>query len=520
MAEADAKLNGVPAVAAGTRGVGAANLAIGVHTAHQDCTPMIVIVGQVETTNLGREAFQEVDLPAFFGPITKWGATVTSGQQLPGLLALGIVRATTGRPGPVMLALPVDVLQQDVPLEEVEHAVKVVTAERSTPVPAAADIDRLLVALTQASRPVVIVGGGARGAWSELVDLAERFGLGVYSAFRRQDAFPNSHPQYLGHLGLGSQGNALRALREADLVLVLGSRLDEVTTQSYQLPQRGAQVVHVDVDPLVSADGVHAAWALQADVPTLVRMVLDRGDQRCVRDWSEFRADYIEASTPALRDPGQGVDPAAVIDSMNRLLPDNAIVANDAGNFSAFLHRYRRYNEPSTQLAPTSGAMGYGIPAAVAAALTARHRTVVSVCGDGGFLMTGHELETAVRYGLDLLVIVMRNGLYGTIAMHQAREFGRVSGVDIGPVDLAAFARSLGAHGLTVDHPNDLDGKIKEAVGMSGVRVVDICTDPDLISPEGRLSSLIAPAEHRQNPPGQDDLGERGHEHKGRRDQM
>ncbi len=495
MAEADAKLTGVPAVAAGTRGVGAANLAIGVHTAYQDSTPMIVIVGQVETKDLEREAFQEVDLPAFFGPITKWGATVGHADRLPALLAMGIVKATTGRPGPVMLALPSDVLGASVPVDEVEYAIRLVTAERSLPVPSEADLDRLLSVLTTAARPVMIVGGGVQGAWPDLVAFAERYAVGVYSAFRRQDVFPNDHPLYLGHLTLGTGARLLSALERADVVLVLGTRLDEVTTQAYRLPVRTSQVIHVDTDPLVASDGVHAAWAVQADATTLVRMAMEREDPPTARDWRGPHLTYLEASTPALREPSRGVDPAAVIHAMNRLLPESALIANDAGNFSTFLHLYRRFTTPYSQLAPTSGAMGYGVPAAVAAALQVRDRLVVSVCGDGGFLMTGQEIETAVRYGLDMVVIVMRNGLYGTIAMHQARDFGRVAGVAIGPVDIAGFARSLGAHGVTVEDPAELDYAIKGVLDLDGVRVVDVLTDVDLITPTMRLSTITAMAD-------------------------
>jgi acetolactate synthase-1/2/3 large subunit len=490
MAEADAKLTGVPAVAAGTRGVGAANLAIGVHTAYQDSTPMIALIGQVETEFAGREAFQEVDLPAFYAPITKWAATVNRADRLPELLARGIVRATTGRPGPVMLALPADMLRDPVPVKEVEHAIRVVSSERSVSTAADADVRKLVDAISRAERPVMVVGNGTREASRDLVELAQMLGVGVYTAFRRQDTFPNDHPLYLGHLTLGAPPAVLAALEAADLVVVLGARLDEITTQGYRLPTRQSRLIHVDAEPFVAADGLFAAWSVPADASSVVRAAAKAVTRPVVRDWSKEHGVYLKTSTPLPRHSEGAVDPVAVIAAMSEILPADAIVTSDAGNFSAFLHLYWKYAFGRSQLAPVSGAMGYGVPAAVAAALAGNGRLVVGVCGDGGFLMSGQELETAVRYGLDLLVIVMRNGLYGTIAMHQARTFGRTSGVDIGSVDLAAFARSLGAFATTVRTQDELVPQLRIALETPGVRLLDVQVDPDLISPFSRLTDL------------------------------
>jgi acetolactate synthase-1/2/3 large subunit len=491
MAEADAKVTGIPAVAAGTRGVGASNLAIGVHTACQDSTPMIVLIGQVATAIADREAFQEVDLPAFYAPITKWAATVQRTDRLPDLLAMAIVRATTGRRGPVMLALPADVLQGSAERELVERAIRVVLGPRALPGISDDDALRLAGQIKRAKRPVVIAGEGARQAGPELVQLSERFGLGVYAAFRRQDIFPNDHPNYLGHLTIGTPSAVLSALRDADLVIVLGARLDEVTTQTYQLPAPGAEVVHIDTEPSVAADGIFAGWSVQADVALTLRSILPAAPATTERDWGQARNAYLQSSGIRLRPARSGVDPAAVIAAMAHTVPKSAIISNDAGNFSAFLHLYWRYESGRSQLGPISGAMGYGVPAAVAAALAGGGRPAVAVCGDGGFLMTGQELETAVRYKLDLLVVVLRNGLYGTIAAHQARSFGRTAGVTIGPVDLAGFARSLGAHGYSVTSQDELLPTFEQATAQRGVRLIDIETDPDLISPAGLLSDLL-----------------------------
>ena len=514
MAEAEAKLTGVPAVAAGTRGVGAANLAIGVHTAMQDATPMIVLLGQVETGFLGKEAFQEVDLLAFYGPITKWAATIEHASRAPDLVAQAVRRATTGRPGPVMLALPADMLGQEVDPEAVAAAVRAVQSRRAPSVPEASAVAAVADALRAARQPVLIAGAGCRDARAELIECAERWNVGVYAAFRRQDVFPNDDPHYLGHLGLGTPPACLDALRRADLVLVVGARLDEITTQGFTLPAPGTQIIHADIDPSVPGAAMPADLALTADARPLLRQLCDAAGApneagpyqagpdepgRPGRSWERAHGAYLTAATPRRRPAAAGLDPAAVIESMLRTLPADTIVTNDAGNFSAFLHLYWRYNEPLTQLAPANGAMGYAVPSGVAAALAAPGRTVAAVCGDGGFLMTGQEVETAVRLGARLIVVVMRNGQYGTIAMHQLRQTGRMSAVTIGEVDVAGLATSLGATGVAVERETDLDRAFSQARQRDGVTVLDIRTDPDLTTPALRLSDLRgqSAAEHR-----------------------
>jgi acetolactate synthase-1/2/3 large subunit len=492
MAEAEAKLTGVPAVAAATRGVGAANLAIGVHTAMQDATPMIVLLGQVETGFLGKEAFQEVDLPAFYRPITKWAATIEHASRAPDLVAQAVRRATTGRPGPVMLALPADILGAGVDADAVAAAVRVVQGRRAPSVPEAPAVATVADALSAARQPVLIVGAGCRGARAELIECAERWNAGVYTAFRRQDIFPNDHPHYLGHLGLGTPPACLDALRAADLALVVGARLDEITTQGFTLPVPGTRIIHADTDPSVPGAAMPADLALTADARPLLRQLCDAAAGREVarRSWEAAHGVYLTAATPRRRPAADGLDPAAVIESMLRTLPADTVITNDAGNFSAFLHLYWRYDEPLTQLAPANGAMGYAVPAGVAAALAAPGRTVVAVCGDGGFLMTGLEVETAVRMGARLIVVVMRNGQYGTIAMHQLRQTGRMSAVTIGEVDIAGLATSLGATGVPVGREADLDRAFTEARQRAGVTVLDIRTDPELTTPALRLSDM------------------------------
>lgn len=490
MAEADAKLTGVPAVAMATRGVGASNLAIGVHTAYQDSTPMLVLLGQVETTFLSREAFQEVDLPAFYSQITKWAATVPRADRIPEFVARGLRIATSGRPGPVMLALPSDLLGEDILANANEQAGTIRTGSPTLEPEDAYAIARRVGA---ARRPVLIAGGGARNAREELIAFAESYNVGVYASFRRQDVFPNDHPQYLGHLTLGTPPDTLRALEQADLVLVVGCRLSEITTQGYKLPEANrSSVIQIDIDPDQIGAVVPVDFGVVVDArAALGKLAAESPSPRRERDWAEGHRAYLESRAIPDNRAKDGLDPAQVVGALLEILPENAILTNDAGNFSAFVHRHWPYNHPLTQLAPTSGAMGYGVPAAVAAKLGAPDRCVVATAGDGGFLMTGQELETAVRYRAPIIIVVFRNGMHGTIAMHQLHELGRTAGTEIGNVDLAGYARSLGAEGYTVREPDELLPALERAIHDERVAVVDVVTDPDVLSPSARLSKLM-----------------------------
>lgn len=478
MAEAVGKLTGRPAVAMATRAVGAANLAIGVHTARQDSTPMIVLLGQASSDRLGREAFQEVDLPRFYAELTVHAETVHRGDRAAEATARAYRRATGARPGPAMLAFPSDVLGQDCPAGEL------IMPEPGAVAPDAPTTRLLADQLRTARRPVVIAGRGAQLDPEPVRRLAERFALGVYTAFRRQDAFPNSHPLYLGHLGLATPPEVLAPLRAADLVLVLGSRLSEITTQGYQLPLPTARVVQVD--PAAAAPG---AFTVACGVRAFADAILATAGATVSRDWSVAHAAWLRASTPPQGSTASGVHPAAVLAAMRRVLPADLLLVNDAGNFSLFGHRYWHFDHPHTQLGPTSGAMGYAVPAAIGAQLVAPGRRVVALVGDGGFLMTGQELETATRCGTPILVVVFQNRLYGTIALHQARRVGQPAAVDIADVDLAGFARALGAEAVTVGRPDELD----EALVFSPdrPRVVVVRVDPDVIAPGTSLAEVL-----------------------------
>ncbi len=488
MAEADAKLTGIPAVAMATRGVGASNLSIGVHTAHQDSTPMLVLLGQVESSFFGREAFQMVDLAAFYRPITKWAATVHCANRLPEFVARGLRIATSGRPGPVMLAVPSDLFAQAIPAHLSKTIAPAVPVESTLGSHEARSIAQQL---TEASSPVLITGGGTSDARAEVLAFAETFGVGVYTAFRRQDTFPNEHPQYLGHLTLSTQPEILKPLQSADLVLVMGCRLSEVTTQGYELPKRDCTIVQIDIDPGEVGAVAPISRGIVADAQVALSTITEYAPCQPMRDWTDAHRIYLKASTIPEVSGAPGIDPGRVVSALQNVLPPDAILTNDAGNFSAFLHLYWRYQHAHSQLAPTNGAMGYGVPAAVAAKLANPQRCVVAVAGDGGFLMTGQEIETAVRCQAPILIVVFRNGMHGTIAMHQIRQLGRTAGTDIGEVDLAGYARSLGATGYTVRDAESLEPTLAEALNSNAVALVDVVTNPDRISPSTNLSTLL-----------------------------
>lgn len=489
MAEADAKLTGVPAVVMATRGVGAANLSIGLHTARQDSTPMLAMIGQVETDHLGNEAFQEVDLPKFLAEVSTWATTVHRSDRAAQLVARGLARSTAARPGPAVLAFPSDVLEGDcLPQAPLTHSGSSVVDHE--------DVVQIARRLAGARRPVVIAGQG--NDHPSLTALAERYGLGVYAAFRRQDSFPNDDEHYVGHLSLGTPPQILTTLREADLVLVLGERLDETTTQGYTLPGEDTSVIHVHPDPAVLGAHRAADLAVAADPARLCRQLLVAADDLSLEPqglteawWKMSHRAYRDlaegAAAPA---SGGGLHPGRAIRAVQDAAAAGTVVVNDAGNFSVYLHRQWVFTEPATQAAPISGAMGYAVPGAIGAALARPGRPVLGVAGDGGFLMTAVELETAVREGADVKMLVLQNGLYGTIAMHQAVGGHPVSACDIGSVDIAGLASALGAHAVRADTEEDLPDAAVELMAHPGPAVLVVRTDPDVIAPGRSLRTM------------------------------
>ncbi|WP_218220312.1 thiamine pyrophosphate-dependent enzyme [Nesterenkonia sp. Act20] len=486
MAEADAKLTGKPAVVMATRGVGAANLSIGMHTAHQDSTPMLALIGHVETAHLGNEGFQELDLEHFLGHVSTWSTTVHRSDRVADTVARALVRATTGRPGPATVALPSDVL------EGMTSPVGPMVRVRPS-IASPADAERVTRLLAEARRPVIIAGQGTRHR--SLVAVAQTFGAGVYTAFRRQDYFPNDDGHYLGHLTLGTPPQILAALDDADVVLVLGERLDEVTTQTYTRPTLSTQVVHIHPDPAVFGVHQQAEIAIAADPAEFCEQLLTSArneDQNAQDDWwRDGHTAYLEiAEASAAPAPSGALHPGRAIAAVQSVASPDTIVTNDAGNFSIYLHRQWKFQHERTQAAPISGAMGYAVPAAIGASLAFPDRSVLGVAGDGGFLMTAMELETAVREGTQVKILVLQNGLYGTIAMHQRATGRRISACDIADVDLAGLARSLGAHAITCADEESLPTAAQDLMFHDGPAVLVVKTDPDAIAPGRSFSTM------------------------------
>jgi acetolactate synthase-1/2/3 large subunit len=507
MADAQGKLTGRPGICFVTRGPGASNAAIGVHSAFQDSTPMIVFVGQVASDQRDREAFQEVDYRQMFGPGTlgmaKWAAEVQSADRLPEYVARAFHTAMQGRPGPVVLALPEDMLTTPTTapvLPRVEPAL-------AWPAPGALrDLRAMLVAARQ---PLVIAGGSGWTAASveALQRFAENWQLPVSCGLRFQDTFDNRHPLYVGDAGIGINPALARRIREADLVLAVGVRLGEMTTSGYtllQAPRPTQKLVHLHAGPEELGRVYAADLMLQASLACAGKALETLAAPPKVpwTAWTEAaRADYL-ANQQA--QPVEPMDMAAVMKTVQRLAPQDTVYTNGAGNFSGWLHRYVQYpglqHHGRTQLACTSGAMGYGFPAAVAAALLYPQRTVINVAGDGDFLMTGQELATAKAYGARRLVsIVVDNGSYGTIRMHQEREYpGRVSGSDLHNPDFAALARAYGWQAERVEKTEKFEPAFARALAGGEPTLLHLKLDTDVITSRTTLGAIRANALARQ----------------------
>ncbi|GAB1361640.1 thiamine pyrophosphate-binding protein [Rhodobacter sp.] len=482
MAEATGKLTGRPGIAFVTRGPGATNAAAGVHVAKQDSTPMILFVGQIARNHRDREAFQEVDYRATFGPIAKWAAEVDQVERLPEYISRAFHVAMSGRPGPVVLALPEDMLSSyaDVPdLPPPAPAIAGVTE---------AQVQAVAAALRGAERPLVIVGGShwSAEAAEELESFAESWALPVAVSFRRQDRLDNASRAYVGDLAVGMNPRLGARLKAADLLVVLGSRLGDIVTGGYEIldPANPPRIVHVHADADELGRVFRPEVAVVATAPAMVRALagLTPPNAKAWQSWTEeARAEY-EAWQKPVGTPG-AVRMEEVVGWMARTLPEDAIITNGAGNYAAFLHRYFRFRKHGTQLAPTSGSMGYGFPASIAAKLARPDRTVICMAGDGCFQMTLNEMSTAVQHGAAVIVVVANNGRYGTIRMHQEREYpGRVSGTDLANPDFAALARAYGGHGEVVERQEDFAGAFCRALAAGTLAVIELRLDPAMLS--------------------------------------
>jgi acetolactate synthase-1/2/3 large subunit len=495
MAEAWGKVTGEPGICFVTRGPGAANAMSGLHIAQQDSTPMIMFLGLPGEKHEDREAFQEIETKRLFSSFVKWAAVIRSTSRIPEYVSRAFHVAKNGRPGPVVLGLPEDMLSSK------GEAVDAKPARLAGPAPSAAVMAQLADALARAQRPMMIVGGPgwSKGIQKQIEAFAERYDMPVAAAFRFQDYIDNRHPCYVGHAGIGLDPNLAAAIKGADVLFVVGARLGEMTTSAYSLlniPNPSQFLIHVHPAGDELGSVYRADLPINATAATLAAALEALPSPRAT-PWSAhrkaLRASYEAFITPVAT-PG-AVRFEKVVRTVSELMPEGGIVTNGAGNYAAFVHRYTQYKGYRSQLAPTSGSMGYGLPAAIAAKLADPMRTVVNFAGDGCFLMTGQELATAVQYGVNVVTIIANNGMYGTIRMHQERHYpSRVVGTTLVNPDFAAYARSFGAHGETVERTEDFRPAFERALAANRPAIIELKIDSEALTPRQTLSQIRAAA--------------------------
>lgn len=498
MADAYGKLTGKPGICFVTRGPGATNAAVGVHTAFQDSAPMILFIGQVGRGMLEREAFQEIDYRRMYGQMAKWVAQIDDASRIPEFVSRAFHIATSGRPGPVVLALPEDMQHEPCTVAQPQPF------RRVMPSPAQADMAELRSRLAAAQRPLMILGG--RGwndaACADIRRFAEAWQLPVACAFRYQDLFDNTHPLYAGDVGLGINPKLAARVREADLVLAVGPRLGESTTSGYALfdiprPKQTLVHVHAGIDEL---GRVYAAdLPINAGYPEFAAAaseLVPPASLNWVGSAETARGDYLAWTEPPAT-PGE-LQIGEVMRWLRERLPADAILTNGAGNYAIWLHRFYRYRQFGTQLAPTNGSMGYGVPSAVAAKIAQPARIVVSFSGDGCFMMNGQEFATAVKYGAAVVFIVVNNSMYGTIRMHQEREFpDRISGTELANPDFAALARAYGAFGEVVTRTDEFAPAFERALSAGGPALIELRTNPEVITPSATITQIKGQSKRR-----------------------
>lgn len=498
MADAYAKLTGEPGVVLVNRGPGAAHASVGVHTAYQDSTPMIVLVGQGPSSFLGRESFQEMDHTVFFSELSKWAHQVESPDRLPEMIHKAFAIAQHGRPGPVVLALPENVL-----VGEAEVA-DMIPQPITVPSPSPDDVSAALSLLTDAARPLAVIGGGGwtRRTADLFQSFAESAALPVVASFRCQDYIDNDSSSYIGYSGLAVHPVVRRAFDESDLILAVGARLGEATTSGYELvsvEHQRQRLVHVHRSPEELGSVFHADVAINSGYEEFAEQLLTSGpvDGSTWREWSHsLRSAYVDGLEPV---PAPGdLNLAAVARHLSDVLPRDGIVTNGAGNFTVWAHRYHRFHQFRTQLGPTSGAMGYGIPAAVAAKLAAPDKPVICWTGDGDALMSIHELAVAMHYDLNPVILLVNNGMLGTMRMHQERRYpGRVIASDLTNPDFGELAASFGALAIRVERTEDFPEALSRALESEVASVIELVLDPEQITPIATLSGTRRSAEER-----------------------
>ncbi|MEM9029486.1 MAG: thiamine pyrophosphate-binding protein [Pseudomonadota bacterium] len=492
MAEAWGKFTGRPGICFVTRGPGAANAMSGLHVAQQDSTPMVLFLGMPASDHEDREAFQEVDVGGLFGTFVKWAAVIRDSKRIPEYVSRAFHVAQSGRPGPVVLGLPEDMLAGASGTDVVAPAARPAAA---APQPTA--MRELQTRLSSAERPLIVVGGPGWSAETRdrLQDFATRTQIPVASAFRCQDYVDNRNQNYVGCVGIGVEPELADAVRSADVLLTIGARFGEMTSSGYTLldiPQPKQTLVHVHPDPSELGTVYRSDIPIAASADEFVSALseLDVQARPGAAERVQRLRDVFLASLKPLGVPGD-VKLDHVIAKLSDLLPDDAVVCNGAGNYAAFLHRYYAYKGWRTQVAPTSGSMGYGLPAAIAAKIATPDRPVIALAGDGCFMMTCQELATAAQYGANVVTIVVNNGIYGTIRMHQERDYPqRVIATELKNPDFAAFAQCFGAHGETVTRTDDFGAALDRALSANAPAIIELKTDPEAISPKQTISGL------------------------------
>ena len=503
MADAYGKMTGKPGICFVTRGPGATNASIGVHTAYQDSTPMILFIGQVGSDFTDREAFQEVDYRRMFGQMAKWVAQIDRADRIPEYIARAFQVATSGRQGPVVLALPEDMLVSQAAVADTRRYRPVQAS------PSQEQADELRAMLAAAQRPLLLLGGSGwtPAACADILRFAEANALPVSCAFRFQDLLDNEHPHYVGDVGIGINPKLAARVKDADLLIAIGPRLGEMTTSGYSIiaapvPQQKLVHIHASMEELGSV--YQADLMIASGMPQAARMLaaLEPVDSAAWRGSVEAAKAELRAwqGKPAIFQDGSApLDLWQVVQDIGTLAPRDTIITNGAGNYATWAHRFHRYGGMRTQLAPTSGAMGYGVPAGVAAKNVDPARTVITFAGDGEYMMNGQELATAVQYNAGVVIIVFNNGMFGTIRMHQEREYpGRVSGTSLANPDFAALAQAYGGQGEVVDKTADFAPALERALAFTRERslpaVIELRYDGELITPGATLATIRATA--------------------------
>ncbi|WP_085506121.1 thiamine pyrophosphate-dependent enzyme [Thalassobacillus devorans] len=492
MAEGYAKTSNMPAVVMATRGVGAANLSIGIHTAYQDSTPMVVFLGQVHTKFRGREGFQEMELDRFLEQATKWGVEIRDPERTTELVQRAFRIAKSGRPGPVVVSLPENVLPEKAEMRFAQ------STTISKPALSSQQVEEILSQLKKAERPVIIAGGGVKLSNGEeaLQSFSEKTNIPVMASFRRHDVLSNDHQLYCGHLGLGTPATQIETVQQADVIFAIGTRLSEVTTQDYSLLKSEQTLIHIDIEPDILGRVFPPEFGFVADAKAALHSLTAAIKERDYTKWNKWSDERRETflSSSRMEDIQELEWPISykgIIQAFNELCPMDTIITNDAGNFATWMHNFHIFTGRKSYAGPTSGAMGYGLPAGVGAKMASPERPVIVFAGDGGFMMTLQEVETAVRNKTPVIVLVFNNSSYGTIRMHQEKTFpDHVIGTELSNVNYSKLAEALGARGISIDSVTHFREAFKEALQeIDRPTIMELKMNPNQVSVGMQLMS-------------------------------